>query len=282
MNLDALLDKDFGSAPHAYTAKDTMLYALGVGAGEDPLDPIDLRFAAENDLAALPTMTCILASPGFWMTDPAVEIDHVRLLHGEQHIDLLRPLPATGTVVPEYRVLGIKDRGADKGATLSFEKLLKDADGTPLASVRSVYVLRGDGGCGDLGAPPAAPAPLPDRAADRTITIPTLARQALLYRLNGDYNPLHSDPAVALKAGFDRPIMHGLGSMGIVCRALVRAFCDGDPTRVTAMGLRFASPFFPGETMALECFAESGGVRFRAKAVERDRIVLDLGSFSYR
>lgn len=280
MNLEALIAKNFGSTPQTYTAKDTMLYALGVGAGADPMDSVDLRFVTQNGLVALPTMTCPLASPGFWMTDPAIGIDHVRFLHGEQYIELFKPLPPAGTVVPEYRVTGVKDRGADKGATMAFEKLLRDADGTPLATVRSVYVMRGDGGCGDYGETPASPLPLPDRAADRTITVPTLARQALLYRLNGDYNPLHSDPDVARKAGFDRPIMHGLGSMGIVCHALVCAYCDGDPTRVTAISLRFASPFFPGETIALQCFEEPDSVRFRAKAVERDKVVLDLGTFA--
>ena len=123
---------------------------------------------------------------------------------------------------------------------------------------------------------------MPERAPDRVIEVPTLDRQALLYRLNGDYNPLHSDPEVAKQAGFDRPIMHGLGSMGIVCHALVRAYCNGEPERVTAMSLRFASPFYPGETMALECFEESTGIRFRARAKERDRVVLDLGVFSVR
>jgi acyl dehydratase len=280
MNLEALLSKDFGSAPHVYSAKDTMLYALGVGAGEDPMDPVDLALCTEKGLAALPTMTCVLASPGFWMTDPVVGIDHVKFLHGEQHIKLSRPLPPEGTVVPRYRVIGVKDRGPEKGATLNFEKLLSDADGNQLASVRSVYVMRGDGGCGDYGEAPGVAPPLPERTPDRTIAVPTLARQALLYRLNGDYNPLHSDPAIAAKAGFDRPIMHGLGSMGIVCRALVRAYCDGNPERLTAMSLRFASPFFPGETMALECFEEGAQVRFRAKAVERDRVVLDLGTIT--
>jgi hypothetical protein len=280
MNLDALQTKDFGSTLHAYSAKDTMLYALGVGAGEDPLDAVDLRLTTEKGLVALPTMTCVLASPGFWMTDPALQIDHVRLLHGEQHVELYRPLPPEGAVIPEYRVTGVKDRGVEKGATLAFQKLLKDADGAPLAAVRSVYVLRGDGGCGGLGEAPTVPPPLPDRRADRTMMISTLPRQALLYRLSGDYNPLHSDPEIARKAGFERPIMHGLGSMGIVCRALVRAYCDGDPARVRAMGLRFASPFYPGETLALECFEEGAALRFRAKAAERDKVVLDLGTFT--
>jgi acyl dehydratase len=216
------------------------------------------------------------------MQDPALEIDAVKLLHGEQAIRLFRPLPPEGEVHASYRVVGVRDRGAEKGASLFFEKLLTDAAGEKIATVQSTYVLRGDGGCGDMGDAGEALRPLPDRAPDRVIEIPTLARQALLYRLNGDYNPLHSDPAVAARAGFDRPIMHGLGSMGIVCHALVRSFCDGDPARVDAMSLRFASPFFPGETMALECYDDGSDIRFRAKAAERDKVVLDLASLSRR
>ncbi|MDG2005655.1 MAG: MaoC/PaaZ C-terminal domain-containing protein [Novosphingobium sp.] len=282
MNFEALQAKDFGSAPHAYTAKDTMLYALGVGAGADPLDEADLGLVTETDLAALPTMSCVLGTPGFWMTDPVVEIDHVRLLHGEQSIELLKPIPPEGCMIPTFRPVGVKDRGEGKAATLYFEKRLKDEGGEEVAVVRSTYMLRGDGGCGNHGEAFAAPLPMPESEPSRVIDVPTLDRQALLYRLNGDYNPLHSDPAVARAAGFDRPIMHGLGSMGLVCHALVRALCDGDPTRVTAMSLRFASPFYPGETMALECFGEGSEVRFRAKAKERDKVVLDLGAISIR
>jgi acyl dehydratase len=279
MNLEQLTSKQFETTPHSYTRKDTMLYALGVGAGRDPLDEIDLRFTYEKDLVALPTMTCVLASPGFWVREPAIEIDWVRLLHGEQSIELTRALPPEGTVYPRFRVMGVKDRGPDKGATLHFEKLLTDGSGKTVCTVRSAYVLRGDGGCGDYGECPEPPSPLPERASDKLIEIPTLERQALLYRLNGDFNPLHSDPDVARKAGFERPIMHGMGSMGIVCHALVRAYCDGDPTRVAGMSLRFASPFYPGETMALECFEEGSTIRFRAKVAGRDVVVLDRGEF---
>lgn len=282
MKLQALTGRNFGSISHPYSARDTMLYALSVGAGADPLDPVDLLFTTQKGLVALPTMSCILASPGFWVSDPELEIDFVRFLHGEQAIELYKPLPPEGEVHGSYRVIGVKDRGAEKGATMWFEKLLKDDGGDTIAAVRSTYMLRGDGGCGDHGEALEAAPPLPDRAADRVIEIPTLARQALIYRLNGDYNPLHSDPEVAAKAGFDRPIMHGLGTMGIVCHALVRTFAGGDPARVSAMSQRFSKPFFPGETIALECFEEGGTIRFRAKAVERGEVVLDLGSFSLR
>lgn len=282
MNLDALINRKFDTITHAYSAKDTMLYALGVGAGRDPVDPMDLRYTYEKDLMALPTMSCVLASPGPWMADPAIGIDFVRFLHGEQKIQLTGPLPTEGRVHGTFRVIGVKDRGAEKGSTLYFEKVLTDDGGREVARVWSTYVMRGDGGCGDFGEAFAPLAAMPDRAPDRTIEVPTEDGQALLYRLSGDLNPLHSDPDVARAAGFPRPIMHGLGSMGIACYALVRAFCNGDASRVVGMSLRFSKPFFPGQTMVLDCMEEGGKIHFRAEAADSGATVLDLGELSLR
>jgi acyl dehydratase len=282
MNLEILTTKPFAAITTTYGIKDTMLYALSVGASRDATDPVDLRLTYEKDLVALPSMASVLSSPGLWMRQPEYEIDWVRLLHGEQSIELKRPLPVEGTVHGHFRVVAVKDKGADKGASLFFERILKDENGEDIVTIRSTYVLRGDGGCGDWGEAPEALTELPDRSPDHAVAVPTLDNQALLYRLNGDFNPIHSDPEVARAAGFDRPIMHGLGSMGIACHALVREFCEGDPTRVSAMSLRFSKPFFPGETMALECFEEDGTVRFRARATERDAVVLDLGTLKLR
>jgi acyl dehydratase len=257
-----------------------MLYALSVGASRDATDPVDLRLTYEKDLVALPSMASVLSSPGLWMRRPEFGIDWVKLLHGEQSIRLKAPLPVEGSVTGRYRVVAVRDNGPEKGASLFFERVLSNAYGEDIVAIHSTYILRGDGGCGDFGEVPDGLAKLPDRAPDRVVEVPTLGNQALLYRLNGDLNPIHSDPEVAKAAGFPRPIMHGLGSMGIACHALVRAFCDGDPTRVRGMTLRFSKPFYPGETMALECFQEAGAVRFRARVAERDAVVLDLGSLT--
>jgi acyl dehydratase len=258
-----------------------MLYALSVGASRDPADPVDLRLTYEKDLVALPTMASTLSSPGLWMRRPEYEIDWVKLLHGEQSIELHAPLPVKGTVRGYNRPVAVRDKGPGNGATLHFQRILRSEAGDDIVTIRSTYVLRGDGGCGDMGDAPAPLAAMPARAPDRVLDVPTLANQALLYRLNGDMNPIHSDPDTARSAGFDRPIMHGLGTMGIVCHALVRAFCDGDPTRVTAMSQRFSKPFYPGESLVVECFEEQGAVRFRAKARERDVVVLDLGTLVF-
>jgi acyl dehydratase len=280
MNLEALKKQNFDPIAHRYSLRDTMLYALSVGASRDPLDPIDLRFTYEKDIVALPTMASTLSSPGLWMREPEYEIDWVKLLHGEQSIELHTPLPVEGTVYGHNRVVAVKDKGAGKGATLHYRRVLKNQEDLDIVTIRSTYVLRGDGGCGDMGEAPEPMADLPGRSPDRVIEVATLENQALLYRLNGDMNPIHSDPDVARSAGFERPIMHGLGSMGIACHALVRAFCGGDPTRVTAMSQRFSRPFYPGETMVLDCFEEPNAVRFRAKAKERDVVILDLGNLA--
>jgi acyl dehydratase len=282
MNLEILRTKPFEPITQSYGVKDTMFYALSVGASRDATDPVDLRMTCEQDLVALPSMASVLSSPGLWMRQPEFEIDWVKLLHGEQSIQLKGPLPVKGTVHGHFRVVAVQDKGVDKGASLFFERVLKDDDGNDIVAIHSTYVLRGDGGCGDFGEAPAPLARLPEREPDRTVDVPTLDNQALIYRLNGDFNPIHSDPEVAKAAGFPRPIMHGLGSMGIACHALVRTFCEGDPTRVTEMSLRFSKPFYPGETMVLECFEEGGCVRFRARAAERDAVVLDLGSLTMR
>jgi acyl dehydratase len=159
-----------------------------------------------------------------------------------------------------------------------FEKrLLDEADGNIICRVRSTYFLRGDGGCGSWGTP-LAPAPeLPERAPDKVIELPTSKRQALIYRLSGDYNPLHIDPDVAVAAGFRVPILHGLSTFGVASFGLVQALCAGDPDRLTEIFTRFSRPVFPGETIRLELFDEGDVWRFRARVTERNEIVLDRG-----
>src|SRR5580692_4882091 len=192
MNLQTLISREFPALEQSYGAKDTILYALGVGVGGDPMDPEELPFVYEKSLRIIPSQASVIAYPGAWLTEPALEIDYVKVLHGEQGIVFERPLEPTATVRGEYEVLGVDDKGPGKGAVISFEKRIVDAQaGVIICRVRSTYFLRGDGGCGSWGEPIPAPAALPDRAPDGVIDLPTLPRQALIYRLNGDYNPVH-------------------------------------------------------------------------------------------
>ena len=223
-----------GDVRHVYTARDTILYALGVGAASDPLDERQLRLVYEKDLVPLPTMATVLASPGAWMRDNAeLGIDFAKMVHGEQSVQMHAALPPSGILVGKSRVARLVDKGEGKGAIMHVEKELWDeADQRLVAVSEQVLFLRGDGGFSQRSGgdePAAAPPPVPDRTPDRVVTLPTRPDQAVLYRLSGDLNPLHIDPAVANKAGFQRPILHGLATYGFACRGLVETFCDGDP-----------------------------------------------------
>lgn len=272
-----------GDIRQTYSTRDTILYALGLGAGADPLDAQHLRLTYEKDLQALPTMAAVLASPGAWMRDRTeLGIDFLRLVHGEQAVTLHAPLPVAGTVIGRSRVTRLVDKGEGKGAVMHVEKELTDeTSGLLLATTEQVLFLRGDGGfLGGTGGDAPAPAALavPDRPPELTRDLPTRPDAALLYRLSGDLNPLHVDPAFAARAGFDRPILHGLATYGIAARGLVELCADGDASRLTAVRARLSSPVFPGETLRLEAWPLAGGeLAFRARVPARDVVVLSHG-----
>ncbi len=276
MKLDAVLARKFPPITQSYTAKDTILYALGLGLGANPVNRAELPFLYEKMLRIVPAQASVLVFPGMWLAEPALGINYAKVLHGEQGIAFERPLKAESRVRGEYELLGIDDKGEAKGAVVFFEKrILDDADGGVICRVRSTYFLRADGGCGSWGTPLAPPGPLPERVPDKIVDLPTSKRQALIYRLSGDYNPLHIDPDVALAAGFPVPIAHGLSTFGVACFGLLQALCGGEPDRLLEMFTRFSRPVYPGETIRLELFEEQNAWRFRARVTERDEIVLD-------
>jgi acyl dehydratase len=279
INPEILLNWKFPELEHTYTERDTMLYALGLGCGADPLDQGQLQFVYEDGLRALPSMAVVLGYPGFWISDPGTGVDWKKVLHGEQDITIFKPLPAAGTVIGRTRVTGVFDKGKDKGAALVSERDVTDkASGDLLCRLTSTTMMRGDGGFGGPSGPLPAPHALPDRAPDQTASIATLPQAALIYRLSGDYNPLHADPAVARSGGFDRPILHGLCTFGVVCRALLDMVCGNDPAKLRQMQVRFSAPVYPGETIVTELWRESGGVvSFRARVAQRDLVVINNG-----
>ncbi|HEV8312090.1 MAG TPA: MaoC/PaaZ C-terminal domain-containing protein [Burkholderiaceae bacterium] len=272
----------------SYTERDSALYALGLGlAQSNPVPERDLRFVYEGapgGMAALPTMACVLATGPFWMQDPATGIDWQRLLHGEQRLQLHKPLPAAATVVGEHSVDALFDKGAGKGALLLLSRRLFDeASGDLLATVGSTVFLRGNGGFGGRseGAPQPQPVPA-DRPPERVVVHPTRPEQALLYRLSGDLNPLHVDPATAQVAGFAHPILHGLCSYGIAGLSVLQALCGHEAARLKRLDLRFANPVFPGEALVSEIWTLAPGraalrVRVPAREDERRQVVLDHG-----
>lgn len=278
---DTLLNWPFPAIHQAYTTRDTILYALGIGVGADPLDPAQLRFTYEDGLQTLPTMGVILGYPGFWLSEPGTGVDWKKLLHGEQSIELLRPLPPAGTVVGRTRVLDVIDKGAGKGALVLTERTLTDATtGDLLCRQQSTTFLRGDGGFGGPSTSLHAtqPHPTPDRAPDHVVSHPTLPQAALIYRLSGDPNPLHADPAIARTAGFDRPVLHGLCTFGIAGHALVTGAAANDPARIRTVAARFTAPVFPGETVETDLWHEADGiVAFRSRVPGRGVTVLGNG-----
>ena len=262
------------------TARDAAFYALSVGLGQDPLDERQLDFVdPRRPLRALPSIVTVLAHPGFWLADPRTGVDALRLVHGEQGIELHAPLPIEGEIIGRTRVTGLVDRGEGRGALLYTAKTLTDAaTGTLLATATATVFLRGDGGFGGPSGPVRPPHPAPEGEPDLVVDLPTRPEQALLYRLNGDDNPLHSDPPTAARAGFPRPILHGLCTFGVVTHALLRALGDDDPARLRRLDLRFSAPVFPGETIRTEIWRDGG---FQARVVERDVLVASHGKAAF-
>lgn len=278
MNPEYLLKRDFGVIEHSYTEKDSMLYALGVGMGIDPMDEDCLKFVYEDGLKTLPSQSVVLAYPGFWAKEPDTEIDWVKVLHAGQEIIVHNPLPPSGTVVAETRITEVNDKGERAGALIVSERTVTDKEsGTEYCTLVTTILARGDGGFG--GAKKATPKTdlIPSSESDIVCDLPTLPQQALLYRLSGDFNPLHASPSVATDAGFERPILHGLCTLGVLTHALMRSCCDYDPNRFKRMRLRFSAPVYPGDTIRTEIWRNGNEVAFRCKSLEQDKIVINNG-----
>ena len=292
INADRLLAWHFPEVTCRYTRDDAMLYALATGVGADPTDEAQLRFVDDTGpepTLALPTMAVVLGFPGSWMDDPATGIDFARIVHGEEEILMHRPLAAEGTLIARHRVTDVIDKGEGRGALVTYDKELYDsADGEIVATVRHTTFARGNGGFSRgasaprMSSPRPAPTPMPDRSPDHSRAVPSVPQQALLYRLCADRNPLHSNPGVARKAGFDRPILHGLCSFGMAGFAIVADWCGHDPAMLASLGVRFSSPVYPGETLVVESYERPDSILFQARVKERDVIVLSNGRATRR
>lgn len=271
---------------HSYTRRDTMLYALGLGVGaHDPVDAGDLKYVYEKLLVALPMQAVTLGAGAMLLAEPEFGINFRMLLHAEQSLVLHKPLPVEGTLRSEISIDEIYDKGATKGAILYMTRKLFDAaSGDLLVTMGVVTFLRGDGGFGGKseGAPKPRPVPA-DRSPDLQAALPSTLNQAQIYRLSGDYNPLHIDPEIAAAAGFDRPILHGLCHYGMAGRALIRALCGDDPARLQRLDTRFTSPVYPGEPLTIEIWnIGAGEASFRVVARDRNVIVQDFGRFEFQ
>lgn len=268
---------------NVYTARDVMLYALGLGLGADPLDPRQLGFVYERDLQVLPTFGGVMGYPGFWIRNsPELGITWQKLLNGEQSITLHAPLPQAGTVQGITTVERIVDKGAGKGALLYTRREVVDERDNLVCTVRNTAFLRADGGSGGSTGEAESLPVIPDREADLTVDWHSSARTALLYRLSGDYNPLHADPEIARQGGFERPILHGAASWGMTGYVLLQALCDSVPGRFLSYRARFTAPSYPGETQRTLIWKTAPGKAvFRVVVPQRDVTILNQGAFNY-
>lgn len=247
------------SQDFSWTSSEVQLYHLGLGAGSRPTDPGELRYLRDAESQVLPTFATVAAT--FHAIEPpkvsfpGIEIDLAKVVHGSQEVVVHAPIPADGKGRTTTHIAEVWDKG--KAAVIVQESTTVDPDGNPLWTARSSIFARGEGGFGGERGPSES-VELPDREPDVEVDVPTLPQQALLYRLCGDRNPLHSDPEFASAAGFPRPILHGLCTYGMTCKALVDTLLDGDAAALGSYGARMAGVVFPGETLRVSAWKEGG------------------------
>ena len=267
------------SAPQIWEwdERDSILYALALGLGNDPLNPRALPFVYEQALKAVPTFPTVLA----WIAEPTFEqlgVDPVTALHGEQRIELHHRISFPIKVSVQGSVVDVFDKGSGSGAIVVTRHEITDiANGQPIATLTTTCFGRAEGGCGGSTTRPSPPHTVPSRAPDGSIEVPTRLDSALLYRLTGDRNPIHAEPAAALAAGFDRPILHGLCSFGITCRAILETYVEFDADRIASHQGRFSSPVLPGQTLIVEMWRDGNTISFQARIKENGRLAISNG-----
>jgi acyl dehydratase len=263
----------------SYDDARTMLYALAIGMGRDPLDPRELPFVYEKDLRAVPTLASVIAFGAYDVR--TLGVDYARVLHGEQRLVLHRPLPIAAELAVTTRTKSLHDKGPGKGALIVSQTLISDAaTGEPLCTLEPTHFARGDGGfaaeTGDSG-PAPRPHALPERAPDAGCELATTPEQPLFYRLLGDRNPLHADPEAARAGGFERPILHGLCTYGMCCHAVLKTMIDYRADLIREFDVRFSAPVMPGDRLAIDLWRDGDTVSFRARVPDRAVTVIDNG-----
>ena len=278
INYEQLRKLQFDEKTDRYDVRDSIIYSLTLGYGTDPFDSDDIRYVYENDTLAVPTLLATVAAPGAWATNPILGINWLKILHGEHRMTFHAPVKANAFVTSNTRVTHVIDKGANKGALVVTTRHLTDTDtGKKLATIEHVSFLRADGGFGK-GDEPLPPLPTtPDTEPEAIQFVTSTTQSAALYRLNGDLNPIHILPQMANEAGFDHPILHGLCTYGMAARALIKVFFPTNPEYLKSFSVRFAAPFFPGETLRVEIWRTGSNVQFQALAHERNVVVLSHG-----
>lgn len=264
---------------YSWSDREVMLYALGIGMGADPLNEQELQFvneayATQRALKVVPSFASVCvwgARPGF------IDLNRVMVVDGERDIVFHKSMPTSADVTADARVRGVYDKGKDKGAIVQNEVVVKDLQGEAIATIVSSSFARGDGGFGGPSDGMPEPHQIPRRAPDQSLRISTRQDQALIYRLSGDRNPLHSDPEFARRAGFPKPILHGMCTYGLTCRAVLQTYADYDPSAFRRHRARFSAPVFPGETVTVDLWKDGGSISFEAHVRERNVTVVKNG-----
>ena len=276
LNYDELIALKRTGDRFVYTDRETILYAIGIGMSRNPYDDKELAYTFEaGKLKTVASMATVL------QRIPLLKdcgYDYSKVVHGEQRLELHRPLEPEGDIIVDSRVLSAFDKGPGRGAVINTEIAVRSArDNTPLYTLVSTTFARGDGGFGGPNGVGLEPHSIPDRKSDHTATAETRIDQALLYRLNGDRNPLHADPVLAKRAGFPVPILHGLCTYGVACRAILKEVVRYDHTRIRGFDVRFSAPVYPGETILTDMWIDANIVSFRCRVKERNVTVINNG-----
>ena len=265
-----------------WTSTECLLYALGVGAGSLDATGFELEFTTENSAEVsqkvLPAFATVAGAGGAGRSSLGT-FDPAMLVHAEQSIELYGAIPTDATITTTSTLTGIYDKGS--GALVRSESRSVDAaTGEPVFSTGTGLFIRGEGGFGGERGPSGAKEPFPTRSADHVMAYTTRPDQALLYRLSGDRNPLHSDPIFAKRAGFDRPILHGLCTYGFTGRALLHALCGSEPARFRSMYGRFSRPTYPGDTLTVSIWVDGSTARFRTENQDGETVI-DAGTVEF-
>jgi acyl dehydratase len=275
---EAMALKNIGQK-YSWTDREVMLYAYGIGMGADPMDEKELAFVNEGyftprELKVVPTYASVAA----WGSNAGpMDINRVMVVDGERDITFHKPLPVQGGITVDSTILGIFDKGKDKGAVILRKNVFKSEAGEELVTLIASTFARGDGGFGGPSEGQPEAHPIPKRAPDMSVDISTRPDQALIYRLCGDRNPLHSDPEFARKAGFDRPILHGMCTYGLSCRAVLQTYADYDPLAFKQHVTRFSAPVFPGETVSFDLWKDGNVISIEGRVKSRGVTVIKNG-----
>ena len=275
INYDEIMNLTSENVEISYSDKDSILYSLGIGLGNDPMNLNELKYVYENSQSVLPSM-----ATNFQYHSPLLlktNINFIMVVHGEQRLSITNALPVSGDFIANAKVIGCYDKGPARGAIIEVETTVKNKkNNEEICKLVSTTFARGDGGFGGPDSPKKEIF-IPDGEPDYVSEVSTKPDQALIFRLSGDYNPLHSDPNFAKAAGFEKPILHGMCTYGIACRSLVDEICENDASKLKKFDCRFSSPVYPGETIITEMWKKNNMIYFNSKVKERDKLVLKNG-----